>query len=95
MNELRAEAVKKLTQLINNEVTAEEVSKWAETTYFKDENKVLIEESKSLSELFDDLSMASMTHDGLKLMYDKESFISWLNEYEEMYDEEKTTDFSK
>lgn len=86
---LRAEAVSKLHQLIAGKISPVEVSKWAESVYFNAKNKKIIESSESLSELFDDLNIASMTHDGVNPMYNKESFELWLKEYTEVYAEEK------
>lgn len=72
VNELRSDAVTKLHQLIDGEVSAEEAARWADTVYFADRNQSLIESSQSLAKLFDDLSMASSTHSEANLMFDNE-----------------------
>ncbi len=89
-DEIRTKAVAKLNQLINDEITSDEASRWAESEYFSENNKSLIDKSVSLSELFDDLIISSTTHDGVIPMYTKDSFITWLQEYEELYADEKS-----
>lgn len=88
MVNLREEAERKMQGLIDGELTPTDASKWAEDTYFYKDNKQIIDKSPSLSDLFDSLIMSSMTHDGVKPMYDIVSFKEWLEEYKQGCKEE-------
>lgn len=90
VKQIRQEAEQKLQQLVDGKADRDNVSKWAEDVYYSLDNKKYIEKSPSLSDLFDNLAMASMRHDkDGSFMYDEATLKSWLNEYNEEWIEEQ------
>ena len=89
---IRQEAEQKLQQLVDGRANRDAVSNWAEDIYYSLDNKKHIEESSSLSDLFDSLAMASMRHDkDGSFMYDEATLRYWLNEYNEEWTEEQSS----
>lgn len=87
--DLRKQFENKMEELIQGKLAPDEASMWAHDMYLADENRKTIDNSQSLTSLFDGLSMSNLPQDAKDtLMYDIDSYIKWYEEYKKEYEEE-------
>ena len=86
---LRSKFESKMQGLIDGIVSPDEASRWAHDAYFDSNNRQIIDNSESLTDLLDSLSMSNLPQDKKdSLMYDTESYKKWYEEYKETVEAE-------
>lgn len=93
-NELRRAAQTKIQELIDGTITPAQAREWADAAWQPAGNRILIEASESLEDLYTSLQICDEAHSGNELMYDKTSYIEWLQQYKELVEQEEAARLS-